>query len=140
MEGIAVLGSHRPQGGGESLAVASSAPACDGGGQSLAASEAKSDRRGRWDPPPAFGAVGGPGGSGAEAPGMHVGSEPGPGRGVGTAGAAPLFTPRLSGRTEYVDQGQDYYEARYRERVVHQLNQRAAKLGMQRIAIPGAVG
>ncbi|MDR1969215.1 MAG: hypothetical protein LBQ32_11095 [Burkholderiaceae bacterium] len=32
---------------------------------------------------------------------------------------------------EYTDQGQDYYEQRYRERVLHSLSQRAAKLGMQ---------
>jgi transposase len=32
---------------------------------------------------------------------------------------------------EYTDQGQDYYEERYRERVLRALSQRAAKLGMQ---------
>ncbi len=32
---------------------------------------------------------------------------------------------------EYTDQGQDYYEERYRERVLWQLSQRAKKLGMK---------
>jgi hypothetical protein len=32
---------------------------------------------------------------------------------------------------EYTDQGQDYYEERYRERVLKQLNQRAEKMGMK---------
>jgi hypothetical protein len=31
---------------------------------------------------------------------------------------------------EHTDQGQDYYEERYRERVLRALSQRAAKLGM----------
>jgi hypothetical protein len=31
----------------------------------------------------------------------------------------------------YTDQGQDYYEKRYRERVLHQLAKRAEKLGMK---------
>jgi hypothetical protein len=30
---------------------------------------------------------------------------------------------------EYTDQGQDYYEERYRQRVLHHLNRRAAALG-----------
>jgi hypothetical protein len=30
---------------------------------------------------------------------------------------------------EYTDQGQDYYEERYRQRVLHHLNRRAATLG-----------
>ncbi len=35
---------------------------------------------------------------------------------------------------EYVDQGQNYYEERYRERVLRQLSQRAKKMGMKLIA------
>ena len=31
---------------------------------------------------------------------------------------------------EYTDQGQDYYEERYRQRVLHNLNRRAQQLGM----------
>jgi len=31
--------------------------------------------------------------------------------------------------TEYVDQGQDYYEQQYRERVMKNLKKRAASLG-----------
>ena len=36
---------------------------------------------------------------------------------------------------EYTDQGQDYYEQRYRERVLRALSQRAAKLCMQMVPI-----
>ena len=36
---------------------------------------------------------------------------------------------------EYTDQGQEYYEERYRERVLSALSQRAAKLGMKMVAI-----
>ena len=32
---------------------------------------------------------------------------------------------------EYTDQGGDYYEERYRQRVLRQLSQRAEKLGMK---------
>ncbi len=35
---------------------------------------------------------------------------------------------------KYTDQGQDYYEERYRQRVRHHLNLRAAKLGMKIVA------
>jgi transposase len=35
---------------------------------------------------------------------------------------------------EYTDQGQDYYEQRYRERALRQLSRRAQKLGMQLVA------
>ena len=31
---------------------------------------------------------------------------------------------------EYTDQGQDYYEVRYRQRALHNLNRRAQRLGM----------
>ena len=36
---------------------------------------------------------------------------------------------------EYTDQGQDYYEERYRERVLRSLSQRAAKLGLKMVPI-----
>ena len=32
---------------------------------------------------------------------------------------------------EYTDQGQEYYEERYRERVLHHLAQKAEKMGMK---------
>jgi hypothetical protein len=35
----------------------------------------------------------------------------------------------LTNGTEYVDQGQDYYEKQYRERVMKSLKRRAASLG-----------
>ncbi len=35
----------------------------------------------------------------------------------------------------HTDQGQNYYEQRYRERVLRALSQRAAKLGMQMVPI-----
>ncbi len=37
----------------------------------------------------------------------------------------------LTKQTDYVDQGQDYYEERYRQRVVHHLSERAEKLGFR---------
>ena len=37
---------------------------------------------------------------------------------------------------EYTDQGQDYYEERYRERVLRQLLQRAQKMGMTLVPTP----
>ena len=46
---------------------------------------------------------------------------------------ARLIYTMLTKGEEYTDQGQDYYEARYRERVINQLTQRAAKLGMRMI-------
>ncbi len=36
---------------------------------------------------------------------------------------------------DYTEQGQDYYEERYRERVLHALLQRAAKLGTQMVPL-----
>ena len=36
---------------------------------------------------------------------------------------------------EYTDQGQNYYEERYRERVLRALLQRAAKLGLKMVPI-----
>lgn len=35
---------------------------------------------------------------------------------------------------EYTDQGQDYYDERYRQRVLRQLSIRAEKLGMKLVA------
>jgi transposase len=36
---------------------------------------------------------------------------------------------------EYTDQGQAYYEERYRQRVLHHLAQRANKMGMKLVVI-----
>jgi transposase len=47
---------------------------------------------------------------------------------------ARLIYMMLTKGEEYTDQGQDYYEERYRERVLRHLTQRAAKLGMKLIA------
>ena len=44
---------------------------------------------------------------------------------------ARLIYSMLTKGEEYTDQGQDYYEKRYRERVLHQLARRAEKLGMR---------
>ena len=52
---------------------------------------------------------------------------------------ARLIYTLLTKGQEYMDQGQDYYEARYRERVVNQLNQRAAKLGMRMVPVEDAI-
>ena len=48
--------------------------------------------------------------------------------------AVRVFTMLTKGE-EYTDQGQAYYEERYRERVLRQLSQRANKLGMQLVAV-----
>ena len=45
-----------------------------------------------------------------------------------------IYTMLTKGE-EYTDQGQDYYEERYRERVLRQLTKRAEKLGMQLIPV-----
>jgi transposase len=42
---------------------------------------------------------------------------------------ARLIYSMLTKGTEFVDRGQDYYEERYRQRVVHHLNRRATALG-----------
>ena len=47
---------------------------------------------------------------------------------------ARLIYTMLTKGQEYTDQGQDYYEERYRERVLRQLSQRAHKLGMKLVA------
>ena len=46
-----------------------------------------------------------------------------------------IYTMLTKGE-EYTDQGQDYYEERYRERVLRALSQHIAKLGIQ-IALIG---
>jgi transposase len=43
---------------------------------------------------------------------------------------ARLFYAMLTRGQEYVDQGQLYYEERYRERVIYNLQRKASKLGM----------
>lgn len=48
---------------------------------------------------------------------------------------ARLIYAMLTKGEEYVDQGQDYYEERYRQRVLRQLTMRAEKLGMKMVAI-----
>jgi transposase len=48
---------------------------------------------------------------------------------------ARLIYTMLTRGEEYTDQGQEYYEERYRERVLRALSQRAAKLGMQMVPI-----
>ena len=40
---------------------------------------------------------------------------------------------------EYTDQGQDYYEERYRQRVMHHLARSAEKLGMQDVPAPQSI-
>ena len=50
---------------------------------------------------------------------------------------ARLIYMMLTKGEEYTDQGQDYYEERYRERVLRQLAQRAEKMGMR--LVPGEI-
>jgi transposase len=49
---------------------------------------------------------------------------------------ARLVHTMLTKGEEYTDQGQAFYEERYREHRLRHLSQRARKLGMQRIAVP----
>lgn len=51
---------------------------------------------------------------------------------------ARLIYTLLTKGTDYVDKGQDYYEERYRQRVVHHLNRRAASLGFTLTPIESA--
>lgn len=46
---------------------------------------------------------------------------------------ARLIYTMLTKGAQYTDQGQDYYEERYRERVLRALSQRVAKLGMKMV-------
>jgi len=48
---------------------------------------------------------------------------------------ARLIYAMLTKGEEYTDQGQAYYEERYREHVIHNLSQRAAKLGLKMVAV-----
>ncbi len=48
---------------------------------------------------------------------------------------ARLIYTLLTKGTEYTDKGQDYYEERYRQRVMHHLTKRAEKLGMQLVPL-----
>lgn len=48
---------------------------------------------------------------------------------------ARLIYTMLTKGQDYTDQGQDYYEQRYRERVLQTLSQRAAKLGMKMVPV-----
>ena len=47
---------------------------------------------------------------------------------------ARLIYTLLTKGEVYTDQGQDYYEERYRERVMWQLAQRAEEMGMKLVA------
>jgi transposase len=49
---------------------------------------------------------------------------------------ARLIDTMLTKGEEYTDQGQAYYEERYRERLSRHLSQRASKLGVQLVAAP----
>ena len=48
---------------------------------------------------------------------------------------ARMIYTMLTRGEEYTDQGQDYFEERYRERVLRALSLRATKLGMQMVPI-----
>ncbi len=50
---------------------------------------------------------------------------------------ARLIYTLLTKGTEYVDQGQDYYEERYRQRVVHHLSRKATAMGFRLIPLEG---
>jgi len=47
---------------------------------------------------------------------------------------ARLIYAMLTHGQEYTDQGQDYFEERYRQRVLHNLAQKAKAMGMQLVA------
>ena len=49
---------------------------------------------------------------------------------------ARLIYTMLTKGEEYTDQGQEYFEERYRERVLRQLSQRAEKMGMKLVVNP----
>jgi transposase len=51
---------------------------------------------------------------------------------------ARLIHTMLTKGEEYTDQGQTYYEERWRERALRQLTQRANKLGMRLVVDPQA--
>ncbi len=47
---------------------------------------------------------------------------------------ARLIYTMLTKGEQYTDQGQDYFEERYRQRVLHHLAKRAEKMGMKLVA------
>jgi transposase len=51
---------------------------------------------------------------------------------------ARLIYMMLTKGEEYVDQGQEYFEERYRQRVLHHLAKRAEKLGMKLTTVEAA--
>ena len=53
-------------------------------------------------------------------------------------GSSVIYTMLTKGE-EYTDQGQAYYEERYRQRVLHNLNRRAQQLGMALVPTAPAV-
>ena len=53
---------------------------------------------------------------------------------------ARLIYTMLTKGEEYTDKGQDYYEERYRQRVVHQLSRRVEKLGLKLVPTEGRWG
>ena len=52
---------------------------------------------------------------------------------------ARLIKTLLTKGQEYTDQGQDYYEMRFRQRAVNHLAQRVAWLGMKMVSIEEAL-
>ena len=52
---------------------------------------------------------------------------------------ARLIYAMLTRGTEYVDKGQEYYEQRYRQRIVYNLNKRAAAMGFILTPVPKEV-
>lgn len=52
---------------------------------------------------------------------------------------ARLIYAMLTKGEEYTDAGQDYFEERYRERVLRNLTERAKKLGMHIVPAPQPV-
>lgn len=48
---------------------------------------------------------------------------------------ARLIYAMLTKGQEYTDQGQDYFEERYRQRVLHNLTRRAQQLGMTLVPV-----
>jgi transposase len=49
---------------------------------------------------------------------------------------ARLIYAMLTKGASYVDQGQDYYEERYRQRVLFHLKKKAAALGLELVPLP----
>lgn len=51
---------------------------------------------------------------------------------------ARLIYAMLTHEQEYTDRGQDYFEERYRQRVLHNLAQKAKAMGMQLVSSDNA--